>query len=237
LRRSGNINTNMIGNKVSRMSWWRNGGTVDKLQIGTTAAGGQAVYSTSLIDCDWEPVTGGTYHVNMLNESSTQIKRPRFRSTNFNQIVRDLTVNNPNSTTNNSYVGSYYEESYGTWTPVLYASVSAASLGTLTGTTKWERRGNTVRVQFDVTLSAKNASTGNITLRGCEAISPNAGTTIFTPLPTGVAIPVTLNVYDGASVRQAMNAYFIMDATGAAATQAAFANTYQITGSFEYPVS
>src|SRR5260221_1270780 len=172
---AGNINGNMVGNKIDRAHWWRNGGTVDKLQLGT-GGGGQAVFGTEINIIDFIPVTGGTYHVNLLNEQSTNILRPRSRSATFSQIIRELTINNPNVATNHSYIGSYYEDSYGTWAPVLFASVAAAALGTLTGTTKWQRRGNTVKVQFDVTLSAKNANTGNITFRGCETISPNAGT-------------------------------------------------------------
>lgn len=239
--------TYMLGPFIKEMEYENGtlGTTVNVIQIGTGAGG--IVYGTQIEWGKFMPVSAGKFHVIMTNEQSTRIAQCTHRnnSSAFDRILRDLTISNPNAATNHSYIGSPYEDSYGTWTPVLFVSVSGAAMATLTGTFKWSRVGNTIKVWCDATLSAKNANTGNVTLRGCEAISPNGGTTIFAPV-TGSAIPVTCTVFNGSSVRQAYNAYFstsnsfinfLVDGTGAAVTEAGLANSYQIILQFEFPVS
>jgi hypothetical protein len=205
---SGNPYTYMLGPVISDFEYENGtlGTTVDVIQVGTTG-GGLTVYGTRIENGHWMPVSAGKYHVNLLNESSTQIAWPSNRNNNFpfDRILRELSINNPNASTNNSYVGSPYEQSYGTWTPLIKAG--GASLGTLTAAkADWVRSGKKVSVWLDATLSAKTGNTGAVTITGCEAISPNGGTTVFTP-KSGGSVPVTCIVIGLATAYPAY-AYF-----------------------------
>lgn len=241
---AGNIHGSMIGNKVDHCGWWFNGGTVDKLQIGT-AGGGQPVYSTEVANCDWMPAT--TFHVNLLNDQATKITSPRLRSGTFNPIgPRNIQVSNPNAATNGSYVGSYWELSSGTWTPTLFTA-TPASLGTLTAAlngVRWARSGGIVRFGCDVTLSAKTGATGIVTVRGLEGITPDNGATVFAPKAVGKAIPISCLIV-GLATSYPVVAYldtttmfiqFYNPAVTALLTDTSFANGTQITLSGEFEV-
>jgi len=223
--------------------------TTNVVQIGVNAE--NIVYGTQIVNGKWMPVSAGKYHVNLINEQSTQIIFPAARNNNvpFDRIIRELTVNNPNSSTNGSYIGSFYEESYGTWAPVLYADGTsgaggAGSLATLTGSATWARTGKTVRVWLDVTLSAKTSKTGTVTIRGCEAITPNSGTTVFTASSIGAIVVQVLIVglataYPVYAYYNASTGYisFYNTTVNALLKETSFSNSTQIVISFEYPVA
>lgn len=244
---AGNPYTTMLGPNIREFEYENGtlGTTTNVIQVGTTAAGGLTVYGTQIYDAKCMPVSAGKYHVVMTNDYNSMISYNAARNNNvpFDSIIRDLTISNPNYATNNSYIGSFFEQSYGSWTPLLLAG--GVSLGTLTGAANWVRHGKMITVQCDVILSAKTANTGIVTLTGANTISPNAGATMFIAQNTGGVVPCTGFII-GLVGTQPVHAYFntnsgaisFYDSTVASLlTQTAFANGAEIIMSVSYELA
>ena len=161
------------------------GTTTNVIQVGTAA--GSTVYKTTILEGNFMPISAGKFHAVLTNEKSTRIAHNAARNNNlpFDNIVRELTISNPNAATNGSYIGSWFEESYGTWTPQVFAGASVTPLFTLTPTTsRWIRNGKLLNIILEVALSAKTADTGDVYFSGANTITPINSDAIFTAAPT-----------------------------------------------------